>query len=80
MTAPAFDFEPVSDADIDHQAGTGPVMCFESAVARELRAWRAAGRTLVEANDDHTPSGRQRWEAAAATIRALVAHVGGGGE
>lgn len=73
-----FDFTPVSDADIDHQAGTGPVMCFEAAVARELRASRAAMRALVDANDDHTPAGRLRWEKAAADIRALVAHVGEG--
>lgn len=68
-----------SDARLDAAVGTKPAPVVAT-LARELRAWRAAGRELVEGNDQPTPAGRLKWEQAAAKLRAIVAHVRGGEE
>lgn len=75
-----FDFAPLSDeelADIANVQDEWGYITLEGvqAMARELRAWRAAGRELVEGNDQPTPAGRLKWEQAAAKLRAIVAHV-----
>lgn len=73
-----FDFEPLSEADMlwmtdttAHEEVAGETV---RRMARELRDSRVAPRKVVEASctDEEI--------AAMKTARALVAHVGGGGE
>lgn len=94
QTAPMageFDFEPESDDVLNGIADAGKPMGSYVHVCRELRASRAALREWVEAKQHYLAlpfiephpekvATRERLANAEGRMRALVAHVGGGGE